>query len=113
MNSALLDPDIAQLWVHASLLTLFEDALLALEPLVQLRSIACLVFCDMQGSTHRFSYLIISKSIHTEWQWPIYGIQFIMMEKSALAGEGGDGECTAIPFHSIYHHVQSCSVHSS
>ncbi len=34
-----------------------------------------------------------------------------MMEKSALAVEGGG--CTPTPFHSSYHHVQSCSVRSS
>jgi hypothetical protein len=36
-----------------------------------------------------------------------------MMEKSALAGEGGG--CTPTPFHStnIYHHIQSFSVRSS
>ncbi len=34
-----------------------------------------------------------------------------MMEKFALAGEGG--ECTPTPFHSVYHHVQSCSVRAS
>jgi hypothetical protein len=44
--------------------------------------------------------------VHTEWQLPISGVHFIMMEKSALAGEGGG--CTPIPFHSIYHHEQSC-----
>ncbi len=38
--------------------------------------------------------------VHTEWQWPIYCVQSIMMEKSTLAGEGGRG-CTPTPFHSI------------
>jgi hypothetical protein len=41
-------------------------------------------------STHR---------VHTEWQWPISGVHSIMMEKSALTGEGGG--CRPIPFHSI------------
>ncbi len=27
--------------------------------------------------------------VHTEWQLPIFGVYSIMMEKSALAGEGG------------------------
>ncbi len=27
--------------------------------------------------------------VHTEWQWPISGAHSIMMEKSALASEGG------------------------
>jgi hypothetical protein len=48
----------------------------------------------------------------TEWQWPLSGIYSIMMERSALAGVGG-GVCTPTPFHSFYHHVQSCSVRSS
>ncbi len=26
---------------------------------------------------------------NTEWQWPISGVHSIMMEKSALGGEGG------------------------
>ncbi len=46
--------------------------------------------------------------VHTEWQFPISGVNSIMMKKSALAGEGGG--CTPTPFHSSYHHVQSCSV---
>ncbi len=48
---------------------------------------------------------------HTEWQLPISGVHSVMMEKSTLAGEGGG--CTPTPFHSLYHHVQSCSVRSS
>jgi hypothetical protein len=39
------------------------------------------------------------------------GVRSIMTEKSALAAEGGG--CTHTPFHSSYHHVQSCSVRSS
>ncbi len=37
------------------------------------------------------------------------------MEKSALAGEGGGGGARRrpTPFHSSYHHVQSCSLRSS
>ncbi len=45
---------------------------------------------------------------HTEWQWPISGVHSLMMEKSALADENGG--CTPTPFHSSYHHVQSCSI---
>jgi hypothetical protein len=41
--------------------------------------------------------------VHTEWQRPLSGIHYIMMEKLAQAGEGG--KCTPIPFHYIYHHV--------
>jgi hypothetical protein len=34
-----------------------------------------------------------------------------MMEKFAQDGDGGGGlHCTPNAFHSIYHHVQSCSV---
>jgi|688.fasta_scaffold95572_3 hypothetical protein len=51
----------------------------------------------------------LNHRVHTEWQRPISGVHSIMMEKWALAGEGGG--CTPTPFHSIYHHVQSCSVH--
>ncbi len=56
-------------------------------------------------------HLYYNHRVHTEWQWPISGVHSIMMEKNSLAGEGGG--CTPTPFHSIYHHVQSCSVHSS
>ncbi len=40
----------------------------------------------------------------------ISGVHSIMMEKSAEADEGGGCHCTPTPFHSSYHHVQSCSV---
>ncbi len=49
-----------------------------------------------QQSTHR---VVITHGVHS-----------IMMEKSALAGEDW---CTPTPFHSSYHHLQSCSVRSS
>ncbi len=42
---------------------------------------------------------------------PLSGVHSIMLEKSALASEG-EG-CTSIPFHSVYHHVQSSSVSTS
>ncbi len=59
------------------------------------------------GAMHNIpSYL----RMHTEWQRPLSGVYFITMEKLALAGEGG--RCTPTPFHSIYHHVESCSVRS-
>ncbi len=57
------------------------------------------------GSDHR---------VHTEWQWPLPGVHSIMMEKSAQPAE--DKGCTLhapSPFHSIYHHKQSCGVPSS
>jgi hypothetical protein len=38
--------------------------------------------------------------VHTEWRLPISGVHPIMMEKSALAGEGGGG-CTPTPFQPI------------
>jgi hypothetical protein len=44
---------------------------------------------------------------YTEWQRPLYGVQAIMMEKLAQAGEGGGA-----PYH-IYHHIKSCSVRFS
>ncbi len=37
-------------------------------------------------------------------------VHSIMRVKSAQAGEGG--RCKPTPFHYIYHHVQSCGVHS-
>ncbi len=37
--------------------------------------------------------------VHTEWRLPISGVHPIMMEKSALAGEGGG--CMPIPFQPI------------
>jgi hypothetical protein len=40
---------------------------------------------------------IIHHRAQTEWQWPISGVNSIMMEKSALAGK---------VFHSIFHHVK-------
>ncbi len=49
--------------------------------------------------------------VHTEWQWPLSGVHSNMREKLAKASEGGG--CTPIPFHYIYHHVQSCGVCSS
>jgi hypothetical protein len=44
---------------------------------------------------------------YTEWQWPLSGLHSIIMVKS------GDEGCTLSPFHSIYHHEQSCCVRSS
>jgi hypothetical protein len=37
--------------------------------------------------------------VHTEWRLPISGVHPILMEKSALAVEGGG--CTPTPFHPI------------
>jgi hypothetical protein len=48
--------------------------------------------------------------VHTEWRLPISDIHPIIMEKSALAGEGG---AHAHPLSDYYHHIQSCSVRSS
>jgi hypothetical protein len=50
--------------------------------------------------------------VHSEWQWPLSGVHFIMMEKSAQPGVGGGGGCTPTNFHSIYHYVQSFNVRS-
>jgi hypothetical protein len=44
--------------------------------------------------------------VHTEWQWPFLAYIPPHHGKLALAGECGGG-CTPIPFHFIYHHVQS------
>jgi hypothetical protein len=38
--------------------------------------------------------------VHTEWQRPLSGVHSIVMENSALAGEGGGG-CTPNPLHSL------------
>ncbi len=35
------------------------------------------------------------RRVHTEWQWTLSGVNFIMMVKSAQPGEGGG--CTALP----------------
>jgi hypothetical protein len=45
---------------------------------------------------------------YTEWQRQLSGELSIMIEKLAQAGESGGS--TPIPFHYIYHHVQSCGV---
>ncbi len=47
-----------------------------------------------------------------KWQLPISGVHPVMMEKSAMAGEGWGGGVHASPFQPIYHHVQSCSARS-
>ncbi len=57
--------------------------------------------------------LTISDTEYTQsgnWQEPLSGVRYIpsMLEKLAQPGEGGG--CTPTPFHSIYHHVQSCCV---
>ncbi len=38
----------------------------------------------------------------------VSGVHSIMMVKAAQPGEGG--ECPPSPFHSIYHHKQTCGV---
>ncbi len=62
----------------------------------------CVVIEKMKRCNHR---------VHTEWQRPLSGVHSIMMEKIAQSDEGWG--CTPIPFHHIYHHVQSCSVRFS
>ncbi len=49
--------------------------------------------------------------VHTEWQRPLSGVHFHMMEKLVQAGEGGG--CMLTRFQYIYHHVHSCRVRSS
>ncbi len=56
-------------------------------------------------------HLHYNHRVLTKWQWPISDVHSIMMEKTSL-GWWWWG-CTPTPFHSIYHHVQSCSVRSS
>ncbi len=51
-------------------------------------------------STHRVTIADFWRSFHHDG-------------KSAQAGEGWWVHCTPTPFHSIYHHLQSCSVRSS
>ncbi len=43
--------------------------------------------------------LSLHHSVHPDWRLPISGLHPIMMEKSALAGEGGG--CTPTPFRPI------------
>jgi hypothetical protein len=43
---------------------------------------------QVQKHTHP-SILLSSHRVHTDWQWPISGVHSILMEKSALPGEGG------------------------
>ncbi len=52
-------------------------------------------YCTWIGCNHR---------THTERQWPLSGIHFIMKVKLARGG------CAPTPFHYIYHHEQSCGV---
>ncbi len=49
--------------------------------------------------------------VHTERQWPLSGVHSIMRVKSAQPGGGGGWK--PFPFHSIYHHEESCDVCSS
>ncbi len=58
-----------------------------------------------------FNFHRLYHRVPTERQWPLSGTHSIMMVKSAQPGE--DGVCTPSPFRSIYHHEQSCGVHSS
>ncbi len=57
-------------------------------------------------SSRDIVYCLKFHRVHTEWQRPRSGVHSILIEKSALAGEGGG--FTPTPFHSIYHHGQSC-----
>ncbi len=51
------------------------------------------------------------RQVTTDWQLPLSGVHFSMMEKLAQPGEGGGG-CTPTTFHYIYPHVQSCGVYT-
>ncbi len=46
----------------------------------------------------------------TRRERPLSRVHSIMMVNSAQSGEGG--RCTPSPFHSIYHHQQSCGVYA-
>ncbi len=50
---------------------------------------------------------------YTDWQWPLSGVQSIMIEKSAHSGEGGDARPPPFTPYLLYHHEQSCGVRSS
>ncbi len=53
----------------------------------------------MQDNKHAYA---LNHWVHTEWQLPISGVHSIMMEKSALAGEGGGARpppFTLLPSH--------------
>ncbi len=64
--------------------------------------------------SHIYYYNCAQHRVHTEWQWPLSGVHYIMMVKSAQPGEvGGVHGCTPSPFRSIYHHEQSFGVRSS
>jgi hypothetical protein len=51
--------------------------------------------------------------VHTEWQRPLSGVRFIMMEKLAQSGDIWGCMARPNPFHYIYHHVRSCGARSS
>ncbi len=65
----------------------------------------------MNKAQKRRERYIVAHRVHTERQLPISGVHPIMMEKSALAGEGGGVH--AHPLSPFYHHLQSFSVRSS
>jgi hypothetical protein len=65
----------------------------------------CTIFRDVSAT------LPLYHRVQTEWQRPLSGVHSIMNEKLAQAGKGGG--CTPTPFHSIYHHGQSCRVRVS
>ncbi len=46
-----------------------------------------------------------------DWQWPLSAVHSTMIVSSAQLGAGGG--CSPSPFHSFYHHKQSCGVRSS
>ncbi len=71
------------------------------------------VALDIRLRTHVYKYLThLHHRVHTEWQWPLFGVHSILMEKLAQAAWCG-WRCTPIPFHYIYHHMQSCGICSS
>ncbi len=55
-------------------------------------------------------YTCTNHRVNTEWQWPISGVHSIMMEKSALAGEGVEARAL---FFILLTSCTRCSVRSS
>ncbi len=57
--------------------------------IVSLGTFVYILHSIVDGSDTRAQFLIIpGHRVRIKWQWPISGVHSIMMEKSALAGEG-------------------------
>ncbi len=52
--------------------------------------------------------------VNTEWQWPLSGVLYCTYHHDGkISPAWWDWGCAPFPFHSIYHHEQSCGVRSS